>query len=319
MDLTGLNILLTFECNSQCRHCSYQAGPRRRGHVQADDACRWLEQLGKFHPIRSVTVHGGEPFLYFDDLRAIIGKARELNIEQRWVITNGFWADGPGKTQARLRALKNAGLTAITFSVDAFHQEFVPFERIKQGTVSAVQAGLETHVDSYFLPPSRAHHEHDAETRRYLNILGTIAGLLFSENPLRFEGRASSLAPRRILRDIPDGKCRLPSWLGGDLKNPGTVEVDYCGNVTLCPGLCIGTINANNIVEIISNYDYRRHPIIAILAAQGPIGLYDLARSYGYTNAQGFVDECHLCYEMRKFLVARYPRYLAPAGCYDNG
>ena len=58
--------------------------------MSLEDAEKWLAELKPTEPLQSVTVHGGEPFLCFDIMKGILEEAKELEIEKRWVITNGF-------------------------------------------------------------------------------------------------------------------------------------------------------------------------------------------------------------------------------------
>jgi GNAT superfamily N-acetyltransferase len=145
-----------------------------------------------------------------------------------------------------------------------------------------------------------------------------IPGPVFNEYNLLFEGRGAMLGEENPGAKMPDGECRFPGWLGGDLKDPGTLEIDAEGNVTLCPGICIGNTSREPLADMIRHYDYRKHPIISIIADKGPIGLHELAVSCGYREQGGVVDECHLCYAMRKYLHKWFPQHLSPAGGYED-
>lgn len=322
MRINSVDFLLTFKCNSQCVHCCYQAGPQRRGFIRGKQTDQWLTEIQKTQPLNSVTIHGGEPFLYFDIMRAILKRARALNLEQRWVITNGFWVEGYDMAKEKLRALKEAGLTAITFSVDAFHQEYVSLDKVRAGIKSAAYLNLDmVAVDSYFLCAENSENSYNIQTRKSLDTLRMLSNVKFNKFTAAFEGRAAELLVEQEFtkEKIPDGKCHPPFWLGDDLKDPKTVEIDCEGNITLCPGICIGNAETQPLSEIIRQYDYRQHPIIRVIVEKGPIGLFELARSKGYQGTQRFVNECHLCYEMRRYLHRQYHQYLAPQGCYYSG
>lgn len=70
--------------------------------------------------------------------------------------------------------------------------------------------------------------------------------------------------------------------------------------------------------EILAGYDPWAHPIIQVLANEGPAGLLALAKSHGYQGQEAFVDGCHMCYEARRFLHPHYPEHLAPAHVYTT-
>jgi MoaA/NifB/PqqE/SkfB family radical SAM enzyme len=265
-------------------------------------------------------VHGGEPFLYFDVLKQILRKAAELEIPKIGVITNAYWAINHSKTKQMLSELIDAGLNRITVSVDAFHHEYIPFEKVRNAIEVAANLGFnKIWVDSYFISPKQFHTSYDLKTYSSVESLSHIQGVEFSSYQADLEGRAADLLVGEVqLSDTtPCGKCKFPFWLGGDLKEPEVIEIDREGNVTLCPGLCIGNANETSLLDILDTYDYRKHPIIHVIAENGPIGLVKLAEEKGLQIDSIFVDECHLCYEMRRILCNEFPQYLAHRGCYQ--
>jgi organic radical activating enzyme len=321
MNITNLDFLLTFGCNARCKHCSYQAGPHREKFIPAEQAQAWLVELNGIRPLQSITIHGGEPFLFFQEMLSILAKAGELGIKHRWVITNGFWAENAVTAETKLKDLKNAGLNAITFSVDGFHQEYIAFDTVRIGIESAMLLGFDrVAVDSYFLYSEDDDNAYNIRTKEYHEKLKNIPGLVVNSFTASFEGRAAALLVEDEYRkeNILQQGCHPPGWLGGSLQDPETIEIDCEGNVTLCPGISTGNAYSESLTEVVSRYDCKRHPIIRAIVEKGPVGLLDLARSHGYEQNQNFVNECHLCYEMRKYLCGQYDQYLAPLGCYRD-
>lgn len=319
MRVKNIDFLLTFRCTAECLHCSYRASPRRQGYINLVDAEKWLTELKPTQPLQSVTVHGGEPFLHFDIMKGILEKAKELEIEKRWVITNGFWIENEVVAKDKLSELRNLGMSSITFSVDAFHQEFTSLHKLRIGIEMAAQMGFKTvAVDSYFVGSEDRDNRFNHKTKEIARSLEGIPNVQFSRFPLSFEGRAADFLVKEefFKEEIPNGKCHTPFWLGGDLKHPETIEIDCEGNVTFCPGISIGNAKEQPLIEIISDYDYSQHPIIRVVVDEGPIGLLELAKAKGYRGTERFINECHLCYEMRRFLHKYYARYLAPESCY---
>ncbi|MDO8123243.1 MAG: radical SAM protein [Candidatus Hermodarchaeota archaeon] len=319
MRLTGVDLLLTFRCPSQCKHCVYKAGPQRAGHMNYENIRRWLAELKNTQPLEGITVHGGEPTVFFDTLLFAISTAKQLDIPKRGIITNGYWASTESIAQNTLRKLQQAGLTQITFSVDSFHQEFIPFEDVRRGVEAASQMSFDhIWVDSQFLELETPSNEYDIRTQKLLDALTEIPGIEISTYQVDFEGRAADTLSHLVLThsDAPTGKCQLPYWLGKTLREPKTIEIDYEGNVTLCPGICIGNAKTTPLHHLLGEYEPRDHVIIQRLAEKGPIGLFELVKEKGVSVKQKFVDECHLCYEMRKHLRAYYPQLLQPSHCY---
>jgi hypothetical protein len=136
----------------------------------------------------------------------------------------------------------------------------------------------------------------------------------------RVVGRAADeLSHRLPTRETVADHCPLPDYLGGDLRAPTGVEIHPGGWINLCAGLSLGYAHERPLGGILADYDPDAHPIIRVLASDGPAGLLGLARAHGYAPAQGYVDGCHLCYETRRFLRPYYPGHLAPAHPYLRG
>jgi len=318
MQIKNIDFLLTFKCTAKCRHCSYKAGPHRKGYIKAADAEKYILELSLIQPLESITVHGGEPFLYFNDLKRILIRAKELGIRDRGLITNAFWGETRSNLYGKFTEIVEAGLTRITFSADGFHQEFVPIQYVKNAILSAIKCDLENiWVDSYFLDDFNTDNSENIATKKAIEFLKDLENVEFNKYLVSYEGRAAELVRNMTAQEtIPSGKCPLPFWIGGDLKNPTTIEIDSMGNVTLCPGICIGNTNQQLLTSIVQNYDAQTHPILSILMNEGHKGLLKLAVDHGFKRSQDFINECHFCYEIRKFLHKSYPLYLAPASCY---
>jgi hypothetical protein len=318
LQVKNVDFLLTFKCPAKCQHCSYKAGPTRTGYIKAKEASGYLKELTSKQSLQSVWVHGGEPFLYFDCLEHIIKDAKKLEIPRRGVITNSFWAKNEKIANKKLEKLKEIGLTVLTFSCDFFHQEFIPIEYVRNALKSAVNIRFgDIYVDSYFVGDITSDNYFNRITKSNLEVLEEIGNIEFHRLPMSVEGRSTDLIEYVELKtEIPAGKCPVPFWIEGDLQKPQTIEIDCEGNLTLCPGICIGNTNFQSLTKIIQDYDVNEHAILSIISKEGPIGLLKIAQEQGFQQNQQYANECHLCYEMRKFLQASYPFSLVPKECY---
>ncbi|MFX0138432.1 MAG: hypothetical protein ACFFDN_32620, partial [Candidatus Hodarchaeota archaeon] len=244
--------------------------------------------------------------------------AIRLGIPRRGVITNSFWAKNNEIAKKKLERLKKAGLTALTFSSDFFHQEFVPLDYVRNSLKAAVVLGFDNlYVDSYFVNDNTTDNYLNQITKSNLEIIGDMKNVEFHRLPMSVEGRGTDLTEYLNLNvELPSGGCPVPFWIDGDLENPETVEIDCEGNVTLCPGICIGNTNIQSLTKIIQDYDINNHPVLSIIWEEGPKGLLEIAKEQGFQQNQQYFNECHLCYELRKFLQPIYPNSLAPRDCY---
>jgi len=140
------------------------------------------------------------------------------------------------------------------------------------------------------------------------------------QGPARMVGRAADeLSYRLPAREIFADRCPLPDYLGGDLLAPTGIEIHPGGWVNLCAGLALGRARERSLGSILNDYDPRVHPIIRVLVDEGPVGLLKLAEARGYVRGAGYADDCHLCYEARRFLRPHYSGQLAPAHPYLRG
>jgi hypothetical protein len=200
------------------------------------------------------------------------------------------------------------GLSELSVSDDLFHSEEPEWSLAKNAIAAAVR--LDLPVDTISIeksssdlcsePPSAGEAEGEsppASTEKGKPIIG---------GDVKFVGRAVEKLSgdyARVPWQILD-ECTLEK-----LDDPGRVHVDSLGNVHLCQGLLIGNAWDTALSELISAYDPRSHPIVRPLLEAGPAGL---AEAFGVEHEETYVDACHLCYEVRRGLVDRFPGYLAP-------
>ena len=319
LHLEQCNFLLTYKCIAKCRHCRYLASPNRKGVMTVKDFQAYMTVLASEQSLRWIVFRGGEPFLFYKTLKRCIEIAHRLGQKKIAVVTSGHWGGNQTNAQKKLLELKTAGLSSIWFSVDAFHQEFVPFHSVHTAINAARTIGFdEIVITSQFLGTVNARNTFNSRTEECLERLRLPEDFTIVRNPIVLEGRASHQLAR-YLNSKPaslHGKCVLPSWAGETLKDPRTIEIDFEGNVSICLGLCIGNAKTESLSEIIRNYDYTKHPIMRLLAENGPHKLTELANTTRNFNLREFVNECHMCYELRKQLRGCYPESLAPQSCY---
>lgn len=107
---------LTYRCPLRCPYCSNPLDwAKRRDALATED---WLRVLREAEALGVVTVNlsGGEPLLR-EDLVTIVREARALDLYTT-LITSGIPC-----TEARLRALAQAGLDAVQLSLQDVHEE----------------------------------------------------------------------------------------------------------------------------------------------------------------------------------------------------
>lgn len=326
--LKGLDLLITYNCVSQCAHCCYRAGPGRGGRLTAAEVEGYLRQVAD-HPLEWVMLFGGEPFIYLDDLVAMVTAVRRHPTAQPTVFTNAYWAYQEEVARRKLARLREAGLDRIAFSVDAFHSAFVPVARVALAVRVAQALGFsQIDLDNQWVIAPDLDIPINAATRRMRDTLAEmvdLSGVRVWDSRTRPVGRAAELLPELLRRagKMPQGLCEAkglciaPYYLGADLRAPHTVEIHPDGEVNLCAGMSLGNARQTPLARILADYDYTNYPVIRTIAEGGPVALLAQAEAAGYQRLPDYINPCHLCYEVRRFLQPGQPRQLAPAAVYD--
>ena len=331
--LKGIDFLLTYNCPAHCAHCSYRAGPGRGGRLRVAEATAYLRQV-RHHPLEWVMLFGGEPFIYLNDLAEMVAAVRQETTARPVVVTNGYWAYDEGVAHQKLSRLQAAGLDRIVFSVDAFHGAFVPPARAALGVRVARALGFaQIEIDNQWVVSPELDIPTNAATRRMMEALGELvdlSGVKISASRTHPVGRAAEHLPEILRRagQMPQGTCEAeglciaPYYLGENLREPYAVEVYPDGEVNLCAGISLGNARQRPLGEILASYDTRQHPVIHAIVTGGPMALLAEAEAAGYARLPAYVNQCHLCYEVRRFLYAHGARAtrqcLGPAAVYDR-
>ena len=321
MHLKGCEFLLTFKCVAKCSHCSYRASPLRHGVMAVDDFKDYMTVLAREQSLNWITFNGGEPFLFYKTLKRCIEIAHKLGQKEIGVFTSGYWGGNQTNARRKLHELKKAGLSSICFSVDAFHQEFVPFRSVRTAINTARTLGFhKLIVTSQFLGSVDSRNPLNMKNEALLERFSPSEDVTIERKPLYVEGRAADLLADYMQHPAgsPKGTCILPLRTGGTLKNPTAIQIDPSGNVTVCPGLCIGNAKAEPLSRILKEYNYEHHPIMRLLVQRGPSKLSELPEARDAGALAEWVSDCHMCYELRRRLRACYPEFLAPESCYSE-
>jgi hypothetical protein len=77
-------------------------------------------------------------------------------------------------------------------------------------------------------------------------------------------------------------------------------HIDLKGNYI--PGLCAGL--SIRVEDLGAPLDEKKYPFITSLFNQGVGGLLDIAcQKYGFVTGHEYLNKCHLCQEIRNFIV----------------
>lgn len=320
MRIRRLNLLLTYRCNSHCRHCCYFCGLDGKGLMTAAQVSKYLRALEE-HPLESVWIYGGEPFLYPRVLTEVVKIARRHNIPEIGVLTNGYWARRKKTAQKRLEILREAGVTSLTVSTDGFHAEGITPEMAYTAGHMALDAGIEqVDFSITFLPPRGSSNRYNDLSEDIWERLERTNGIPLREKTVTMIGRAAEglLEHCQLKKLRRKNVCRPPDYIGGSWRNPQGLEIDPYGWIMVCPGMSLGRIGERSLADILQRYKKDGGPLWQSLWERGPHGLLDMAVQKGYQPLSGYVDYCHLCYHVRKFLQPHFQISFSPQNCYQE-
>jgi MoaA/NifB/PqqE/SkfB family radical SAM enzyme len=305
MSLTGLHLLLTYQCNYECDHCFAWGSPGQTGVMtlaQIRDIYRQAKEPGT---IEQIYLEGGEPFLYYP----IMVKAAQEAAEQGFqvgIVTNDYWATSVEDAVEWLRPL--AGIVQdLSISTDLFHYDEVVSARARHALTAAEQLSIPTGTLICEVPEGTAGYPSQLQGEPVESGGAPPGGVVM------FKGRAAIKLVAGMARKPWNEFVECPYE---KLDDPGRVHVDPLGNLHLCQGLTMGNLFEQPLTEIVASYDPQAHPIVSPLLAGGPAAL--VAR-YDLPHEKAYVDACHLCYTARDVLRERFPEYLGPGQMYGEG
>ena len=295
--LSGLHLLLTYECNYECEHCFVWGGPTQTGTMTLETVKDILDQGKAFGTIEWIYFEGGEAFLYYDRLLAGIRLAKESGFKVG-IVTNAYWASTDADATNWLTPL--AGLVDdLSISSDAYHggdEEPEPPETARR---AARRLDMPVGFISVAEPGAA-------------DVPGAAGRLPAGESAVLYRGRAADLLASRVDAEPWKQFTECP-W--ENLRYPERIHVDPFGNLHICQGISIGNLLKRPLTEIMRNYDADNHPIIGPLLAGGPA---EIVRKYDLPHEDGYADHCHLCYKSRCALRERFPDVLTPDQMYGS-
>lgn len=295
--LSGLHLLLTYECNYACSHCFVWGGPKQSGTMTVESIEHILREADALGSIEWIYFEGGEAFLYYQILRAGIRLAKERGYKVG-IVTNAYWANTDADALEWLRPLAGS-VDDLSISSDAYHgsDEGINQAEIARGV--AKQLGIPVDFISVAAPGA-------------CDVPGVVGQLPAGESPVQYRGRAAKELAT-LVEAKPWQQFTECPW--EDLQHPERVHVDPFGNLHICQGISIGNLFERPLADIIDEYKPDGHPIVGPLLVGGPA---EIVRQYELEHEDGYADHCHLCYESRCALRERFPDVLTPDQMYGD-
>ena len=242
-NLNRIEFIITMACTGKCKHCSEGDHDGFTGHIDADAAVEALKKICAHYKIQSVMTFGGEPLLYPYAVCAIHKTAFDLGIDNRQLITNGYFSKDPERIEAVVRDLKNSGINDLLLSVDAFHQEHIPLDPVFNFAKSAVQAGIPVRLQPAWLVSPEDANPYNDRTWEIIREFDPLQISLNQGDVIFPSGNAL-----KYLREYFDEEATVSNPYEEDPRDIRAISFEPDG------GVLNGNIYQTDILEIIEKY-----------------------------------------------------------------
>ena len=241
--LNRIEFVVTLACSGKCKHCSQGEHIYQRGHIDGSVAADAVLKLASIRKIDSLMTFGGEPLLFFEDVCKIQCAAKESNIPNRELITNGFFSKDENKIQSVVDKLYESGVNKILLSVDAFHQETIPIKPVKIFAECVKKQSIEIKVHPAWLVDSDDDNPYNLRTKKLLEEFSSAGFDVSSGNVIFPNGNAV----KYLSEYFKDNQIH---------KNPYVQNPEDIRAICISPDgeVLNGNIYDNSIIDIVENY-----------------------------------------------------------------
>ena len=241
-NLNKIEFVVTYACTGRCKHCSEgdhtSCGERIDPQIAADAVCK----IAAEYAIQTVMTFGGEPLLYTDAVCAIMTAAKELNIPKRQVITNGYFSKNANEIREVAERLATCGVNDLLLSVDAFHQETIPLDVVKQFAAEAKAYGIPIRFQPAWLRSAVDDNPYNRKTREILESFADMELLVGEGNVIFPEGNALKYLAEYFTDELPENPY---------VEDPCDVR---CVPFEPNGDVLGGNVYERDIMEIVNNY-----------------------------------------------------------------
>ncbi len=242
-NLNKIEFVVTYACTGRCKHCSEGEHTSCGERIDPQIAADAVQRIAAEYDIKTVMTFGGEPLLYTDAVYAIMKTAKELNIPKRQVITGGYFSKNADKIREVAKQLDACGVNDLLLSVDAFHQETIPLDVVKQFATEAKKCGIPIRLSPAWLVSAADDNPYNVKTREILASFAEMSLPVGEGNVIFPEGNAVKYLAEYFKDERPENPY------AEDPRDVRCVSFEPNGNVLG------GNVYRNDIMGIIGDYE----------------------------------------------------------------
>ena len=241
-NLNKIEFVITNACTGKCKHCSEGDHTARGAHIDPTVAADAVRKIAAAYDVKTVMTFGGEPLLYPESVCSIMRAATELNIPRRQVITNGFFAKNINTVRAVTKHLAESGVNNLLLSVDAFHQETIPLDAVRNFAIEAKKCSIPIRLQPAWLIGPTNDNPYNVKTHEILDSFADL-GIFENEGNVIFpEGNAKKYLAEYFVDTL--------------IKNPYVDDPHdvRCASFSPNGDLFGGNVYKQDVMEILKNY-----------------------------------------------------------------
>lgn len=309
--MKALTFIVTDRCNITCDFCAPGCGPHYKGGLSSKIMIYVFDRLSELGYVPVVVFTGGEPFLFKGNIEKTLRHISSISETPSRIVTNAYWATSLKKAKKELKTLKEAGLTELNYSVDDFHQKYIPEANIVYGVEAAIELKI---------PVLLAHKTYNGSktSKQYYERL--IGRKIPDFNDLIREKKEIPLLSITTGYTLPIGrgsdkinkdkwgpeKIYENNWKGPCQEILKSIQISPDGQLSPCCGLVdrsigvfyAGSVIDNDIFDILEKAN--GSVIYNWLALAGPSGIMDFIKTQDSSLPflDNYVQNCQLCQEI---------------------
>ena len=241
-NLNKIEFVVTYACTGRCKHCSEGDHTSCGERIDPQIAADVVRKIAAEYDIKTVMTFGGEPLLYTDAVYAIMTVAKELNIPKRQVITNGYFSKNADRIREVAKGLALCGVNDLLLSVDAFHQETIPLNVVRQFAAEVKACGIPIRLQPAWLVSVTDDNPYNIKTREILASFADMELPVGEGNVIFPEGNALKYLAEYFTDELPENPY---------VEDPRDVR---CVSFSPNGDVLGGNAYERDIMEIIKNY-----------------------------------------------------------------